>query len=343
MLSHRGLTLNPLQAQPIFQFSPEDVFLHAAPMFHLADGFFCMAAATFGVRNVFLPAFNPVQVLETIQSERITQALLVPTMVNMVVHHPDIGRYDLSSLQRVLYGASPMPEAVIRRAMDVIPNATFVQAYGQTEASPVLTLLGPEYHTTEGPYAGKLASAGCAVPGVDLAILDAEGCEVPRRRIGEICARGDNVMLGYWKLPEITAETLRGGWLHTGDGGYMDEEGFVFIVDRVKDMIISGGENVYSAEVENAIYQHEAVAECAVIGIPHETWGEQVHAVVRCKEEKTLSEEELITHCRRLIAAFKCPRSVEFVTAPLPLSGAGKILKRELRKPYWEGQERNVH
>jgi long-chain acyl-CoA synthetase len=343
MLSHRGLTFNPLQAQPIFQFSPEDVFLHAAPMFHLADGFFCMAAATFGVRNVFVPAFNPVQVLETIQRERITQALLVPTMVNMVVHHPDIGRYDLSSLQRVLYGASPMPEAVIRRAMDVIPNATFVQAYGQTEASPVLTLLGPEYHTTAGPYAGKLASAGCAVPGVDLAILDAEGREVPRRRIGEICVRGDNVMLGYWKLPEITAETLRGGWLHTGDGGYMDEEGFVFIVDRVKDMIISGGENVYSAEVENAIYQHEAVAECAVIGIPHDTWGEQVHAVVRCKEGKTLSEEELITHCRRLIAAFKCPWSVEFVTASLPLSGAGKILKRELRKPYWEGQERKVH
>ena len=343
MLSHRGLTLNPLQAQPIFQFSSEDVFLHAAPMFHLADGFFCMAAATFGVRNVFLPAFNPVQVLETIQSERITQALLVPTMVNMVVHRPDIGRYDLSSLQRVLYGSSPMPEAVIRLAIDVIPHATFVQAYGQTEASPVLTLLGPEYHTTEGAYAGKLASAGCAVPGVDLAILDAEGREVPRQQIGEICACGDNVMLGYWKLPEITAETLRGGWLHTGDGGYMDEEGFVFIVDRVKDMIISGGENVYSAEVENAIYQHEAVAECAVIGIPHATWGEQVHAVVRCKEGKMLSEEELITHCRSLIAAFKCPRSVEFVTASLPLSGAGKILKRELRKPYWEGQERNVH
>src|SRR5215471_17782038 len=166
-------------------------------------------------------------------------------MMHMVVHHPDIGHYDLSSLQRVLYRASPMPETVIRRAMDLIPRATFVQVYGQTEASPTLTLLGPEYHTTEGSYAGKLASAGCAVPGVDLAILDAEGRAVPRRRIGEICVRGDNVMLGYWKLPEITAETLRGGWLHTGDSGYMDEEGFVFIVDRVKDMIISGGENVY--------------------------------------------------------------------------------------------------
>jgi long-chain acyl-CoA synthetase len=343
MLSHRGLTLNPLQAHPILQFIPEDVCLHALPMFHIAAGFVCMTAATFGVRNVFIPAFHPQQVLETIQHERITQAALVPTMMNMVVHHPAIEHYDLSSLRRVLYGASPMPEAVISRAMALIPHATFVQAYAQTETSPVMTLLGPEYHTTEGPYAGKLASAGCAVPGLDLAILDAEGHEVPRRRIGEICVRGDNVMLGYWKLPEITAETVRAGWLHTGDSGYMDEEGFVFIVDRVKDMIISGGENVYSTEVENAIYQHEAVAECAVIGIPHDTWGEQVHAVVRCKEGQALSEEEVITHCRRLIAAFKCPRSVEFVTAPLPLSGAGKILKRELRKPYWEGQERNVH
>ena len=186
MLSHRGLTLNPLQAQPILQFSPEDVFLHALPMFHIAAGFVCMAAATFGVRNVFVPAFHPLQVLETIQRERITQAALVPTMMNMVVHHPDIGHYDLSSLQRVLYGASPMPEAVIRRAMDLIPHATFVPAYGQTETSPIMTLLEPKYHTTEGPYARKLASAGCAVPGVDLAILDAEGCAVPRRRIGEI-------------------------------------------------------------------------------------------------------------------------------------------------------------
>jgi long-chain acyl-CoA synthetase len=343
MLSHRGLTLNPLQAQAVVRFSPDDVFLHAAPMFHLADGFFCMAAATIGARNVFLPAFHPLQVLETIQRERITQALLVPTMMNLVVQHTDVRHYDLSSLHQVLYGASPMPEAVIHRAMDLMPNVTFVQGYGQTEASPILTLLGPEYHTNEGASAGKLASAGCAIPGVELAILDAEGLEVPRRMVGEICARGDNVMLGYWKLPEVTAETLRGGWLHTGDCGYMDEEGFVFIVDRAKDMIISGGENVYSAEVENAICQHEAVAECAVIGIPHEKWGEQVHAVLRCKEGMALSEEELMTHCRRLIATYKCPRSVEFTTAPLPQSGAGKILKRELRKRYWEGQERNVH
>jgi long-chain acyl-CoA synthetase len=237
MLSHRGLTLNPLQAQPVLQYNPDDVFLHAAPMFHLADGFFCLAAATIGARNVFLPAFHPLQVLETIQRERITLALLVPTMINMVVQHPHLRHYDLSSLHRVFYGGSPMPEALLRRAMGLLPHATFVQGYGQTEASPLLTLLGPEHHTNERTSAGKLASAGCAIPGVDLAILDAAGHEVPRRRIGELCARGDNVMLGYWKLPEVTAEALRGGWLHTGDCGYMDEEGFVFIVDRVKDVI----------------------------------------------------------------------------------------------------------
>jgi long-chain acyl-CoA synthetase len=166
---------------------------------------------------------------------------------------------------------------------------------------------------------------------------------VPRGTVGEICGRGDNVMQGYWKQPELTAQTLRGGWLHTGDGGYMDEDGFVFLVDRVKDMIISGGENVYSAEVEDAIYQHPAVAECAVIGIPHEKWGEQVHAVVRCKEGETLADEALTAHCKQLIAGYKCPQSVAFVDDPLPLSGAGKILKTELRKPYWQGTDRAIN
>ncbi len=343
MLSHRGLTLNPLQAQPDMGFRPDDVFLHAAPMFHLADGFFCMASATIGVASVILPAFEPTAVLQAIESERITSCLLVPTMINMVVHHPDIERFDLSSLRQLLYGASPMPEAVIQRAMEVMPEVSFLQAYGQTETSPVLTILGPEYHTTEGPHAGKLKSAGQAVAGVDIVILNEEGAEVPRGTVGEICARGDNVMLGYWRMEEETTETLRDGWLHTGDGGYLDEEGFLFIVDRVKDMIISGGENVYSAEVENAVQGHPAVAECAVIGVPDEKWGERVHAIVRLQEGQSLTQEELVEHCRRLIANFKCPRSMELREEPLPLSGAGKILKKDLRSPYWEGRDRAVH
>ncbi len=343
MLSHRGLSLNPLQAQPFFGFQAEDRFLHAAPMFHLADGFFCMAAATVGATNVFIPAFEAQLVLETVQQAEITQALLVPTMINMTVHHPEAASYDLSGLRGIMYGASPMPEAVITKALEVLPNARFFQAYGQTETSPILTILGPEHHQTEGPHAGRLKSCGQAVSGVDIQIQDEQGREVPRGEVGEICARGDNIMLGYWNLPEVTEETLRGGWLHTGDGGRMDDDGFVYIVDRVKDMIISGGENVYSAEVENAVYQHPAVAECAVIGIPHEKWGEQVHAIVRLNEGDEATEGELISHCKQLIANYKCPRSVDFRSEPLPLSGAGKILKKDLRAPFWEGQDRAVH
>ena len=190
-------------------------------------------------------------------------------------------KYDLSSVERLLFGASPMPEAVLRRATEVMPGTKFVQAYGQSEASPVMTLLDHRYSCFEGPYAGRAKSAGRAVLDCEIRIHDPDDNEVPRGTVGEICGRGQMVMLGYWKQPELTAHTLRNGWLHTGDGGYMDEDGFVFIVDRVKDMIISGGENIYSAETEEALYSHKAVAECAVIGVPDDTWGERVHAIVR--------------------------------------------------------------
>jgi long-chain acyl-CoA synthetase len=342
MLSHRNLTYNVLQARPFIPVTADDVFLHAAPMFHLADGFFFMLGTTMGCTHVIVPAFEPTLVLQTIQDEKIETALLVPTMINMVVNHPEISRFDLSSLRRLVYGASPMPEAVIRKAMEVIPGVDFYQAYGQTESSPVITVMGPEYHTVSGPRAGKLKGAGRVVAGIDLAILDDDGRELPVGEVGEVCIRGDNVMLGYWNLPEVTAETLRGGWLHTGDGGRLDDEGMLFIVDRVKDMIVSGGENVYSAETEQAVYAHPAVAECAVIGIPHESWGEQVHAIVRLKEGYSLTAQDLIEHCKDLIAGYKCPKSVDFRDEPLPLSGAGKILKKDLRAPYWAGQDRNV-
>jgi long-chain acyl-CoA synthetase len=177
---------------------------------------------------------------------------------------------------------------------------------------------------------------------VEIAILDEHDREVPRGTVGQICGRGDNVMLGYWNLPELTAQTLAGGWLHTGDSGYMDEDGFLYVVDRMKDMIISGGENVYSAEVENAIHQHPAVKECAVIGIPHEKWGEQVHAIICLEDGQSLDEAALIAHCRALIANYKCPRSVEFRSETLPISGAGKILKAELRRPHWEGRDEQI-
>ena len=236
-----------------------------------------------------------------------------------------------------------MPEAVIQQALKFMPKVQILQAYGQTEAAPVITNLRPERHTFEGPLAGKMKSAGQALPCIDVCIMDENNQRVDYGVVGEVCMRGPNIMKGYRNLDEQTAMAIVDGWLHTGDGGYMDEEGFVFIVDRVKDMIISGGENVYSAEVENALYQHDAVSQCAVIGIPHDKWGESVHAIVVLKDDTACDEAELIEHCKTLIAGFKCPRSVSFQSEPLPLSGAGKILKTELRKPYWKEGERIVN
>ena len=232
-----------------------------------------------------------------------------------------------------------MPESVLISAMKQMPDALFAQGYGQTEASPIITALPPDFHV---PGGDKLRSAGRAALGVEVAIFDKDDTERPRYEVGEICARGPNVMLGYWGMEEASAEALRNGWLHTGDLGYMDEDGFVFIVDRVKDMIISGGENIFSVEVESAIYSHPAVQECAVVGIPHDEWVETVHAIVVPRQGHVLTEDELLSHCRELIAGYKLPRSIEFRSEPMPISGAGKILKNELRAPYWGRMGRSV-
>ena len=343
MLSHQNLVCNALQAMSMISLRPADRILHVAPMFHIADAFVCMMSVSIAGANYFQPAFDPVATMKAIETHKIERVLLVPTMINMLVNHPEIDNHDLSSLLSILYGASPMPEAVIKKAMEKIPGTEFVQAYGQTEAAPAITVLMPERHTFEGPLAGKMKAAGQALPGIDLTIRDENDVSVGLGVVGEICMRGANIMLGYRNMEEQTSKTIVNGWLHTGDGGYIDEDGFLFIVDRVKDMIISGGENVYSAEVENTLYQHSAVSQCAVIGIPNEKWGEQVHAIVVVHETAEVSEDELIAHCRGLIAGFKCPQSVSFQTEPLPLSGAGKILKTELRKPFWKTGERNVN
>ena len=343
MLSHTNLVVNAMQAIPMLGAQVVDRMLHVAPMFHIADAFVCIISTSLCGSNYFQPAFDPVSTLQGIQDYKIQRMLLVPTMVNMMVNHPAIGEYSLESLQGIWYGASPMPEPVIRKAMEVLPAVDFRQAYGQTEAAPAITVLSPERHTFEGPMAGKMKSAGQALPGIDLCIMDENDQKVANDVIGEICMRGPNIMLGYRNMAEQTSKAIVDGWLHTGDGGYLDDEGFLFIVDRVKDMIISGGENVYSAEVENALYQHESVDQCAVIGIPHEKWGEQVHAVVVLKDGAVVDEDTLIIHCKTLIAGFKCPRSVTFQVEPLPLSGAGKILKTELRKPFWPEGGSNVN
>lgn len=332
MLSHRNLLANAFHILSAMEIRRDDKILQAAPMFHLAGGAMSVLAAMAIASSCFIPSFTLEATLAAVERYRITRLGLVPTMINLLVHHPELDQHDMSSVRWLGYGGSSIPEAVLRYTMKVLPQLRFIQTYGQTEASPVLTLLRPEHHALEGPWASKLTSAGQAVPGVEVAILDGDDREVPFGTVGQICARGDNVMLGYWQQPELTAQTLANGWLHTGDLGYMDDEGFVYVVDRLKDMIVSGAENVYSAEVENALCRHPAVAECAVIGVPDETWGERVHAVVRLRAGMSIEAGELIAHCKELIAAYKCPRSIEFRTEPLPLSGAGKILKSELRK-----------
>ncbi len=280
MLSHNNLVWNAMNAVAGLFLDGDTVYIHSGPMFHLADG-----ASTFGVtacagRHAFVPRFDPVDCFETIQRERVTHGQYVPTMINMLANHPGVKDYDLSSLKYILYGASPMPEGVLRKALDVLPVCAFIHAYG---------------------------------------------------------------MLGYWNKPKETAAVLENGWYYSGDAAYMDDEGFLFIVDRLKDMIISGGENVYSAEVENTISLLPGVAEVAVIGIPDAKWGETIHAIIVPRAGIDLTAEAVTAHCRKQIAGYKCPRSVEFRDTPLPVSGAGKILKRELRELFWRGYEKRVN
>ncbi|NOR19194.1 MAG: AMP-binding protein, partial [Xanthomonadales bacterium] len=342
MLSNDNFMINALQTVAAYNMDEGNTYLHAAPMFHIADFIGMLMHLVRGGPHVFVPGFEPLTVMKVIEAEKISWSLLIPTMIGMLVNHPDIGDYDLSSLEYITYGGSPISEGVLAQTLKVLPNISLIQAYGQTETSPILTILGPEWHRVQKEYSSKIRSAGRQVAGIELCIMDEDGQQLDICETGEICARGPNIMLGYWQLPELTAETLRDGWLHTGDGGYIDEDGFLFVVDRVKDMIVSGGENVYSSEVESAISQFDGVVACAVIGIPHEQWGEQVHAEICMREGMTPSVEDIVDHCRALIAGFKCPKSIAFRTEPLPLSGAGKVLKRELRAPYWEGQERSV-
>jgi len=341
-LSHGNLTFNALQSLAEGIFPPNATYLHAPPMFHIANGWsmYCMLLS--GGTNVVIRAFTPEAAAAAIERFRVTHVLFVPTMIQMFVDHPGIGAYDLSSLQQILYGASPISEALLDRAMARLPNARFMQAYGMTELSPLATVLSPEDHVGEGRAKGRHRSGGRAALGVEVRVVDANDRPVAPREIGEIVVRGDNVMLGYWNRPEETAKAIVDGWMHTGDGGYMDEDGFFYIVDRIKDMIITGGENVYSTEVENVVAQHPAVQQCAVIGIPHPQWGEAVHAVVVLKPGADLDPAELIAFCKERIGHYKCPRTVDVRTEPLPVSGAGKILKRELRRPFWEGKDRRV-
>jgi long-chain acyl-CoA synthetase len=338
MLTHRNLVANAAMVVPSFGCRYDSIYLHAAPMFHVADGASNVAITMVGGTHVFIPRFDPAEVLAEIARNRVTNTLLVPTMVNALVNAPDLAKHDLSSLRVIAYGASPMPDAVRQKATAALPGVRLLHAYGMTEAAPIVTVMDPAIE----PVGDQVKSCGRPALLVDVRIADENDNEVPRGTVGELQVRGPNIMLGYWNQPEVTQVALRGGWYHSGDGGMMDADGYVYIVDRLKDMIISGGENIYSAEVESAISTLDGVAEVAVIGIPDEAWGEAVHAVVVPLTGQTLTAEQVIAHSRSRIAHYKCPRSVEVRDTSLPLSGAGKVLKTLLREPFWAGKDKRV-
>src|SRR5271155_161592 len=346
MLSHGNLLANARHNLVATGHRHDDRFLHIPPMFHVAGTSNLFAATWVGATQVILPRFDARAVAETIERERITHAVLVPTMLDMLLRVLDERPSDLSSLRNLQYAASPISPELQRRALELLP-CELAQFYGMTETAPTVTHCTPEDHRRgaagEEPYKTRLRSMGAPVPGVQVQIRGEGGAQLPPGGVGEVWVRGANVMLGYWNRPEATREALVEGWYRSGDAAYADSDGYLYMVDRLKDMIISGGENVYSVEVESALLEHPSVLEAAVFGVPDPQWGEAVHAAVVVAAGEDLTGADLIAHCRGRVAGFKVPRSIELRSEALPKSGAGKVLKRELRDPHWAGKERRVN
>ena len=339
LLDQRAEMLNAYHVLMRIPFRDDVTYLMQTPMFHAASMFAVLGVPALGAHTVTIPMFDPVAVMKACEAHRITHTVMVPTMVGMLLAHPEFAP-ERFTVRNLTYGASPMPRAILDKLLALYPDMELQQGYGMTECSSVLTLLLDGDHRAGGDL---LSSCGRPVPGVVLSIQDHDGTILPAGGVGEVCARGGNFMREYWNKPDATADAFQGGWYHTGDAGRLDDQGYLYLVDRVKDMIVTGGENVYSVEVENALSTHPAVAQAAVIGIPSEQWGEAVHAIVVPKPGAAVTADELIAHARDLIAGFKLPKSVELRDTPLPLSGAMKVLKRELREPYWAGRDRRVN
>ncbi len=317
-----------------------DVTLLAMPCFHISGTGTGIGTMVAGTNSIVLPEYDPAKALDLIENFNISKIFLVPAAIQILLNHPRVREVDFSRLKYVTYGASPIPLELMREAMEVL-GCGFVQMYGMTETSGTIVALDPEDHVPEG--SPRMRSVGTPMAGVELKIIDEEGAQVPANTVGEIATRSAKNMSRYWNNADATADTVDAdGWLRTGDAGYLDEDGYLYIHDRVKDMIISGGENIYPAEVENAVYAHPKVADVAVIGVPDEKWGEAVKACVVVKDGENLSEADIIAHARTHIAGYKCPKSVDFIAA-LPRNPSGKILRRELRAPYWEGKDRGVN
>ena len=346
MLSHRNVCTHALGTIGELHLTDRDVWIHAAPLFHLADAWATWAITWVGGTHVLVREFSPRTVLETLEREGGTITNLIPTMLNLMVHHPDAGKFDYSRLRVLLSGGAPIAPEVVRKIVETF-RCDYIQTYGMTETSPYLTLSILKDHLKKLPYEDQLrfkSKTGREFIGVELKVVNDKGEEIRKdeKDAGEIIVRGDSVTRGYWKLDEETEASIKGGWLHTGDMAVMDEEGYVTIVDRKKDMILTGGENVYSTEVENVLYMHPSVLECAVIGVPDAIWGEAVKGIVALKPGCRATGEEIVQFCKERIARYKAPKSIDFVET-LPRTGPGKIHKRALREKYWEGREKKIN
>lgn len=341
-LSHRNIVINALQIGFGVPARPGDVYLHVAPMFHSAE-LLANPYLLSGAAHVYLPKFSGQALLKAIQTYGVTSTLLTPTMIIVALQEPDFDRYDLSSLRQVIYGSSPMAVQWIHKALDRFKGADFIQAYGLTETSPILTLLSMTEHeqAVETGELDLLASVGQPLPAVDLKIVDPMDNETATGEPGEVIVRAPNVAKGYLRRPEATEEAFRGDWFYTGDIGRIDERGRLYLLDRKKDMVITGGENVYSLEVEAVLYQHPKVHECAVVGVPDEKYGEALLAAIVPAPGETLSAEEMIAHCRGKIGGYKIPRRYVFLDE-LPKSAMNKVLKHELRRRYVGAAEQHV-
>lgn len=332
-LTHRNIVANALQLARVMKVGEDDVYLHSSPMFHSTD-LKATVCTALGASHAYLAEYTPANVLAAIARYRVTIASLVPTVIIRMLQDPEFGRHDMSSLRLISYGTSPMAAEWIRRAMEAFPDVDMHQCYGLTETSPILAILDETAHRRA--LAGEealLRAAGRPLVGVDLRILDDQGAEVPVGQVGEIVVRGPQVAKGYHNRPQENAESFRNGWFYTGDVGRVDAEGFLYVLDRKKEMVVTGGENVYTSEVEAALYQHPAVHEVAVIGVPDPQFGEALFAVVVPASGTAPTTDELIAHCRGRIGGFKIPRRMAFVAA-LPKSAMGKVLKHELRRQY---------
>jgi len=346
MLSHKNGMTHALGTIAEIHLTDRDVWIHVAPLFHLADAWATWAVTWVGGTHVLVKEFDAKVVLETIQREKVTLTNLIPTMLNLMVNHPDVGKYDYKSLRVLLSGGAPIAPEVVRKIVDTF-KCDYIQTYGMTETSPYLTLSILKEHLKKLPDEEQLrfkSKTGREFIGVELKVVNDRGEEIKKdeKEVGEIIVKGDIVTKGYWKLPEETKKSIKDGWLYTGDMAVMDEEGYVTIVDRKKDMILTGGENVYSTEVENVLYMHRAILECAVVGVPDPKWGEAVKGIVVLKPGQKATQEEIIQFCKGKITHYKAPKSIDFIDA-LPRTGSGKIHKKGLKDKYWEGYEKKVH